>query len=453
MVKISPFNFGKAFATIGIFANLISVNAQQWENVGASANISAGGSSYNNLITDGSGNYYLSYYDTSVSKGSVQKFDGNNWSYLGGSPGITNGIALYNSLSVDPSGNVYYTNQGTGLEVRKFSSNAWSALASVTTNTVNFHASSVSPSNVLFTYSSDGSGTVRRFGNNTWEQVGNAGFSSGASFAEMVIGTNNKVYTCNVSSGVRVYENSTTATSSDNWSLVGGAMVDTSSSSGEQYTSDIAIDSYNNLYVAYISNSTNGRKINVKKYNGTAWTQLGSANFSAKAVQHLAIAVSSNGIPFVVASQWDSSDGNHLKNTVYKYDSTANAWSTFGGNFVSDGQATYNDLAVDNLNNYLVLTYTQGNTQVKRISLASILSVQDIKKDNFEVYPNPTNGIIKIKGDAKIKSVEITNTAGQFLGNLPEAQQIDLTPFTKGVYYIKINLEKGKPIIKKIIKK
>ena len=451
MVKISPFNFGKTLATLGIFANLISVNAQQWENVGSSANVSAGGSSYNNLVVDASGNYYLSYYDTSVSKGTVQKFSGNTWSYLGGTAGITSGTALYNSLSLDGSGNVYYTNQGTGLEVRRFSNNAWAALTSATTNTVNYHASAVSPSNVLFTYSSDGSGTVRRFSNNTWEQVGNAGFSSGASFAEMVIGTNNKVYTCNVSSGIRVYEISTTATSSDTWSLTGGTLVDTSSSSGEQYTSDIAIDANNNLYVAYISNSTNGRKINVKKFNGTSWTQLGSANFSAKAVQHLAIAVSSGGNPYVVASQWDSSDGNHLKNTVYKYDSTSNTWSTFGGSFVSDDQATYNDLVVDNVTNYLVLAYSQSGTKVKRIALGN-LSVQDVKKDNLEVYPNPTNGIIKIKGDSKIKSVEISNTVGQLLGTKYDAQQIDLTSYPKGVYFVKINLENGKQITKKVIK-
>jgi len=230
-------------------------------------------------------------------------------------------------------------------------------------------------------------------------------------------------------------------------------MVDTSSSSGEQYTSDIAIDSNNNLYVAYISNSANGRKINVKKFDGTSWTQVGNANFSAKAVQHLAIAVTSTGIPFVVASQWDSSDGNHLKNTVYKYDNLSNTWSSFGGDFVSDGQATYNDLAVDNVNNYLVLTYIQGNTQVKRISLTSLLSVQDVKKDNLEIYPNQTNGIIKIKGNTKVKSVEITNTVGQLLSTQHETQQIDLTPYLKGVYYIKINLETGKQIIKKVIKK
>ncbi|MCU7616376.1 T9SS type A sorting domain-containing protein [Chryseobacterium sp. PBS4-4] len=451
MKKNYSFTFKRTLLLFGLAVNFLSLKGQQWENVGSSANVSAGGSSYNNLTVDATGKYYLSYYDTSVSKGSVQKFEGNSWSYLGGTAGITTGIALYNSLSVDGLGNVFYTNQGTGLEVRKFSGTSWSALTSATSNTVNFHASAVSPANVLFTYSSDGSGTVRRFANNVWEQVGNAGFSSGAAFAEMVIGTNNKIYTCNVSSGVRVYENTTSATSTDNWTMVGGAIVD-ASSSGEQYTSDIAIDGNNNVYVAYISNSTSGRKINVKKWNGTSWSQVGNANFSAKAVQHLAIAVTSGGTPFVVASQWDSSDGNHLKNTVYKLDSVTDTWSSFGGSFVSDDQATYNDLAIDALNNYLVLAYSQGTTKVKRISLSN-LSVNDAKKEVSTVYPNPTTGIIYVKGEDKIKSVQVSDVAGRTVTSQNDAEKIDISNATAGVYFVTIKTQTDKIITKKIIKK
>ncbi|MDF2550926.1 MAG: C-terminal target protein [Chryseobacterium sp.] len=451
MKKNYSLTFKRTLLLFGVAVNFLSLKAQQWENVGSAANVSAGGSSYNNLVVDGTGKYYLSYYDTSVSKGSVQKFEGSSWSYLGGTAGITTGIALYNSLSLDGLGNVFYTNQGTGLEVRKFSGTTWSSLASATSNTVNYHASAVSPANVLFTYSSDGSGTVRRFVNNAWEQVGNVGFSSGATFAEMVIGTNNKVYTCNISSGVRVYENTTTATSTDNWIMVGGAIVDTSSS-GEQYTSDIAIDGNNNLYVAYISNSTNGRKINVKKWNGTSWSQVGNANFSAKAVQHLAITVTSSGTPYVVASQWDSSDGNHLKNTVYKFDNITDTWSAFGGNFVSDDQATYNDLAIDPVNNYLVLAYSQGTTKVKRISLSS-LSVNDTKKELSTIYPNPTTGIIYVKGEDKIKSVEVSDAAGKAIKSQNDTEKIDISDASAGVYFVTIKTQTNKTIIKKIIKK
>nr|WP_314490363.1 T9SS type A sorting domain-containing protein [uncultured Chryseobacterium sp.] len=451
MKKNSFFTFGKTLMIFGAILNFISLQAQQWENTGLSANVSAGNSSFNNLVIDGSGNYFLSYYDTTVTKGSVQKFDGTSWSYLGGTPGITTGAALYNSLSADALGNIFYTNQGTGLEVRKFSGSVWSSLASAVSTTVNYHASAVSPANVLFTYSSDGSGTVRRLVNNVWEQVGNAGFSSGASFAEMVIGTNNKVYTCNISSGVRVYENTTTASSSDSWTMVGGAIVD-AASSGEQYTSDIAIDGNNNLYVGYISNSANGRKINVKKWNGSIWSQVGNANFSAKAVQHLAIAVTSGGTPYVVASQWDSSDGNHLKNTVYKFNSVSNTWSPFGGNFVSDDQAVYNDLSIDAVNNYLVLAYSQGSTKVKRISLAT-LSVDDIQKEIAAVYPNPTTGIVYFKGEEKIKSAEIASTEGRVIKFQNNPEQIDISNLSSGVYFLTVKTISGRTTVKKIIKK
>ncbi|EJL73669.1 T9SS type A sorting domain-containing protein [Chryseobacterium populi] len=345
--------------------------AQQWEDVGGVQTVSAGGSSNNNLIVDNAGNYFLSYYDVSVAKGSVQKFDGNSWSYVGGGTGITNSTALFNSLSLDNAGNIYYTNQigypGSGMEVRQFTGTGWAQLPNVTDTSVNYQASAVSPANVLFTYGSYDSGTVKRYVNGAWEQVGNAGFSGGAAFAEMVIGTNNKVYTCNVAGGVKVYENSTTAANTDNWTLVGGSIVD-ASSSGEQYTSDIAIDANNNLYVSYVSNTANGKKLNVKKFDGTSWIQVGNANFSPGVVQEVAIAVTATGEPYVVASRFEND--NFRRNTVYRLDPSNQTWVSFGGDFISDGEATYNDLAIDKTNHYLVLAYSQNGTRVKRISIA-----------------------------------------------------------------------------------
>ncbi|MFZ4931405.1 T9SS type A sorting domain-containing protein [Chryseobacterium sp. Mn2064] len=351
--------------------------AQQWENVGGVQNVSAGGSSFNNLVVDNTGNYYLSYYDVSVAKGSVQKFDGATWSYLGGSAGVTTGTATYNSLSINPSGSsLYYTNQlgypGTGMEVRLYSGSLWSQLPKATDSSVNYQASAVSQDNILFTYGSYGSGTVKRYMNGGWEQVGNAGFSSGAEFAEMVIGTNNMVYTSNVSGGIKVYQNSTGADSSQNWTLVGGAAVD-AASSGEQYNSDIALDGSNTIYVAYVSNSAGGRKLNVKKFDGNSWVQVGNANFSDGRVQHVALAVTSSGTPYVVASRFE--DDNLLRNTVYKLDASQN-WTAFGGDFISDGEAKYNDLAIDKIHNYLVLAYSDGATKVKRISITNTTNPQ-----------------------------------------------------------------------------
>ena len=96
---------GAGFGVLSIAVGLL--NAQQWVDVGSAGSISTGGSSYNNLAIDAQGNYYVSYYDVAVQKGSVQKFNGSSWSYVGGSAGITTATATYNSLSLDTSGNVY----------------------------------------------------------------------------------------------------------------------------------------------------------------------------------------------------------------------------------------------------------------------------------------------------------------------------------------------------------
>lgn len=438
----------------------IAMNAllfsQQWNDVGSSAIVSAGGSGYNNLAVDASGNYYLSYYDVSVAKGSVQKFDGSSWSYLGGSPGITTGIATFSSLTLDAQGTVYYSNQAsypsTGLELRKFSSGSWSAMPSATTASVTYQAIAVSPSNTLFAYSSDGSGTVRRYNNGTWEQVGNAGFAGGATYAKMVIGTDNNIYTCQLSGGAKVYKISTNASSTDSWTLLGGAAAGTAYSSDNSY-SDIALDNNNVPYIVYVSSSAEGKKLNVKKFNGTSWVQIGAANFSDSVVNNTAITVSPSGTPYVVASVWDSSNPNHGRNTVYKFNSGTGNWDKVGGDFVSAGASTFSDIAFDAANNYLVLAYSDGGTRVKRISL-NVLSVNDVKnKDSFGVYPNPTSGIIYFKDERKIKSVEVTNTVGQIITAKITDQQIDISDAPKGVYFVKVTFENGKSAVKKIIKK
>lgn len=455
MKNNSFFNFRKTLVVCGIALNIFA-NAQQWDNVGSSSIVSAGGSSYNNLAIDASGNYYLSYYDVSVAKGSVQKFDGNSWSYLGGSAGITTGTATFNALTLDSQGAVYYSNQigypGTGMEVRKFSSGTWGSLPNVTSTSVNYQAMAVSPSNTLFAYSSDGSGTVRRYNNGVWEQVGTAGFAGGATFAKMVIGSDNTIYVCQIASGVKVYKINANALSTDSWTLLGGTTAGNGYTSDNSF-SDIALDGNNTPYVLYVSNTAEGRKLNVKKFDGNSWIQIGAANFSDTVVNNTALTVSTSGIPYVVSSIWDSSNANHTKNTVYRFDAGTGNWSKVGGDFVSDGAATFADIAIDPVNNYLVLAYTQSGTRVKRISL-NTLSVNDIKNnDSFGIYPNPTNGIIYFKDERKIKSTEVTNAVGQIIAARMSNQQIDITDAPKGIYFVKVTFENGKSLVKKIMKK
>lgn len=458
MENISFFTFKKALTFCGVGLAILT-SAQQWSNAGSSALVSAGNSSYNNLVVDASGNYYISYYDTTVTKGSVQKFNGTTWSYVGGSAGITTGVATYNSLTADPQGNIYYSNQAsypnTGMEIRKFSGGSWGSLPMATTNSINFHSITTSPSNVLFAYSADGSGTVRRYNSTSgaWEQVGNSGFPGGATFPKIAVGSDNMVYASQITSGVfNIYKINANATSSDAWTLVGGGPVGSAYSSDSSF-SDIALDGNNIPYVVYVSSTAEGRKLNVKKLSGNTWVQIGAANFSDSVVNNTAIAVTSAGAPYVVAAIWDSSNSNHGRNSVYRFNTASGNWERFGDPFISTAASNYNDIAIDPVNNYVVVAYSESGTRVKRMSLNN-LAVHDVKtSDTFGVYPNPTDGLVSIKAARKIKSVEVSNTVGQIIAAKISEHQIDISDAPKGVYLVKATYEDGKISVQKLIKK
>ncbi|WP_185965501.1 beta strand repeat-containing protein [Flavobacterium zepuense] len=353
----------KATLTAAIMLVTFYGNAQTWGYLGAEAGISGGGASFINFAKGPTGTLYMSYYDTSVSKGSVQQYASGGWSYVGGSAGITTGTATYNSLSVDASGTIYYTNQlgwpGSGMEVRSFNGTAWSSLPSVTTAGINYQASVVSSNGILVAANGEASGTAKRYVNGAWEQLGAAGFAGGTpTYLKMVAGNNGVVYASyNNNGNVHVSKIADSATSTDAWEAVGTANVGAASSS-ENYNSSIAIHQNNNLYLAYVSGSAGGNKLNVKKYDGTTWTQLGTENFSTGKVQHVSIAVTASGTPYVVASNWE--DADFLKNYVMAYNAGTNTWTQLGTGFISAGQATYNALATDSDGN-LVLAYADNS--------------------------------------------------------------------------------------------
>lgn len=86
---------------------------------------------------------------------------------------------------------------------------------------------------------------------------------------------------------------------------------------------------------------------------------------------------------------------------------------------------------------------------------------QDIVNQSFAtVYPNPTNGFLTIECDEKLqnamKQLTLYNVVGQCLKAVDFATpqyQTDLSSFPNGVYFVKIQTEKGQQQILKIVKK
>jgi hypothetical protein len=77
-------------------------------------------------------------------------------------------------------------------------------------------------------------------------------------------------------------------------------------------------------------------------------------------------------------------------------------------------------------------------------------------EDQFTVYPNPTSGVIYVKGLANVDRIQLINSLGQQVAsyNQPSKQliAIDLSAH-KGVYFLKMTTDSGEQITKRIIVK
>jgi len=386
--------------TCFVFMFFLSASAQQWEYLGDQGGVSAGGSSYQSIAKDVAGNIYISYYDVVATKGSVQKYNGTSWSYAGGSAGITAQYATYNSLSADALGNIYHTSQGSGMEVRKFDGTAWTSLPALTSSTVNFQASVVTASGVLVAANNTGSGTVKRYVNGAWEQIGSAGFAGGTPFyLDMVTGTDNTIYVSYVSNGnIYVIKNDINAPETQSWSHVGGLEGIAPATSSEQFRAAMAVDANNNIFIAYTSVTSAGNKLNVKKYNGLVWAQVGADNFTDYRVHYVNIAANASGVPYVVFSNYENSPNNG--NQVMKFNGSS--WEAVGSNPVSAGEAKGNVILFDNAGNP-VIAYADsstGKTMVRRFvenpTLTPVQSVTVTTQNNAAAQITQNAGTLQL---------------------------------------------------------
>lgn len=86
----------------------------------------------------------------------------------------------------------------------------------------------------------------------------------------------------------------------------------------------------------------------------------------------------------------------------------------------------------------ITVTWTPSNT-----------AVDEVKANMYNVYPNPTKSAIYVSG-FDVRSVEVLSLTGKKLYESRE-QRIDLSGFTKGIYFLRINSDSGS-FIKKVEK-
>lgn len=79
------------------------------------------------------------------------------------------------------------------------------------------------------------------------------------------------------------------------------------------------------------------------------------------------------------------------------------------------------------------------------------LATSDVMIDQFNIYPNPANSLLQIVGEINLETIEIFNTLGQKVmqakPNSPSTI-VDISNLQNGIYYIRVNENVSKTIIK-----
>lgn len=79
---------------------------------------------------------------------------------------------------------------------------------------------------------------------------------------------------------------------------------------------------------------------------------------------------------------------------------------------------------------------------------------QNLRNPDFEtdnsilVYPNPTNGIVNMKSQSGVQSLELFDVQGRLLQKNMNLDSIDLSSRTNGLYFLRITTEKGSKVEK-----
>ena len=83
----------------------------------------------------------------------------------------------------------------------------------------------------------------------------------------------------------------------------------------------------------------------------------------------------------------------------------------------------------------------------------SVLSINTLENPNsFVLYPNPTDGIVHIKGKESVDAIRLFNISGQIIKELTNTSSLDISSQRSGLYMIEIE-DEGKTSVAKLIKR
>lgn len=98
----------------------------------------------------------------------------------------------------------------------------------------------------------------------------------------------------------------------------------------------------------------------------------------------------------------------------------------------------------------LVIISSVGE-QIVPVRFDGVVGLDENALTSTEIYPNPMNDILHVKGE-NISEVMVFNAVGQQVLFVENKNEIDVTSLNSGLYFVKVTDDKGNVVVKKVIK-
>jgi uncharacterized protein YjdB len=185
-----------------------------------------------------------------------------------------------------------------------------------------------------------GKATVKKYVGGEWTVVGSEGFSLGfANYISIVLDSSNVPYVV-YADGSNDWKATVKKYDGSLWVNVG----EEGFSDGYAGSITMAIDPFGSIYTTYYDGAHES-KTTVKKFNGATWVTVGSEGFSEGSANWTSMAIDNAGTPCVAYQNWSPS--GEIKAVVMRYNGSD--WSMIGGGPVSDSDANWPSIVIDNM--------------------------------------------------------------------------------------------------------
>lgn len=374
---------------------------QLWEQVGTGA-LSIGAGAYTSLSYAG-GKLYAAYQDAGLANQvAVKQFitSGGGWEDLGSGRVSSAVRATFADVAVDNKENIYITyqdvNGGNKASVKSYrkDKNAWEVLGSsaISEGAASYTSLALSKDGTPYISYQDGNVfnklTAKRYNpaNNSWEALGTAGITDGTVSYNDIADLSGfpLVVFADGANGGKLSSMSFDGTA---WQSAGTAI-----SAGQAVYPSLASDLNSTAFVAYLDASL-GRMLVVKKYDATAkaWSSIGGETATAHRADFPSIALDKAGTPYIAYQ--DSAFQNRV--TVQKYDAAGGKWVSVGSEGFSAGAVSYTSIYVDESDRLFVLYRDGGKLNratVKRFNATSG-NWETVADEGFSVGAVTYNGL------------------------------------------------------------